>query len=204
VSGSTDPWLVVGLGNPGPSYALTRHNVGYLVADLLAERVGGSWRRHRSGRADTIEGRLGPPGSDPSPRVVLARPRTYMNESGGAVAAVASYAGVAPDHVIAVHDELDLPFGEVRAKFGGGTGGHNGLRSVQRSLGTADFCRVRVGIGRPPGRQDPADFVLSAYTAAERREVATQAVLAADVAESVILRGLNVTQSDFHGRSGLA
>ncbi len=198
MAGSTDAWLVVGLGNPGPSYAATRHNVGYLVADALAERVGGSWRRHRSGRADTVEGRLGTPGSDPSPRVVLARPRTYMNESGAPVAAVASYAGVPPERVIAVHDELDLPFGEVRAKFGGGAGGHNGVRSVLRALGTGDFVRVRLGIGRPPGRQDPADFVLSAYTAAERSEVAVQAVVAADVVESIILRGLTITQSDFH------
>jgi PTH1 family peptidyl-tRNA hydrolase len=200
VSGSTDPWLVVGLGNPGPSYATTRHNVGYRVVDLLAERIGGSWRRHRSGRADAVEGRLGPPGSGPSPRVIVMRPRTYMNESGGPVAAVASYASVPAERVIAVHDELDLPFGEVRAKFGGGTGGHNGLRSLQRSLGTADFGRVRVGIGRPPGRQDPADFVLSPYTVMERREIDLHVEVAADVVASMILRGLAITQSSFHGR----
>jgi PTH1 family peptidyl-tRNA hydrolase len=131
---------------------------------------------------------------------VLVRTRGYMNESGPPVAAVASYEGVPPERVVCVHDELDLPLGTVRAKHGGGDNGHNGLRSVRRSLGTGEFGRVRVGIGRPPGRQDPADFVLSSFTAAERRELALIVALAADVTESLILRGLSLTQSDFHAR----
>ncbi len=194
----TGPWVVVGLGNPGASYADTRHNVGHRVVDLLAERIGGRWRRHKSGRADSVEGRFGPPGAGPAPRVVLVKARAYMNESGGPIAAVAAYVGADPEHVIAVHDELDLPFGDVRAKLGGGTAGHNGLRSLQRALGTPDFLRVRLGIGRPPGRRDPADHVLSPYGSAERRELGGQIETAADVAESIVLRGLVITQSDFH------
>ena len=153
-------WLVVGLGNPGPTYAGTRHNVGYLVTDELATRMGGGFRAHKSGRADVVEGRLGGVGPG-STRAVLARPRSYMNESGGPVAALTAFYKVAPEHVVAVHDELDLPFDTLRVKLGGGDNGHNGLRSMRQSLGTGDFYRVRVGIGRPPGRQSPADFVLS-------------------------------------------
>jgi PTH1 family peptidyl-tRNA hydrolase len=195
---SGEPWLVAGLGNPGPSYAATRHNLGYAVADELAERLGGSWRRHRSGRGDVLEGRLGPPGPDPVPRVVLARARGYMNESGPFVAAAASYAGVPPERLVCVHDELDLPFGTVRAKFGGGDSGHNGVRSLRRALGTGDFGRVRIGIGRPPGRQDPADFVLSTFTAAERPDLPAVVDRAADIVLSVIVRGITITQSHYH------
>jgi PTH1 family peptidyl-tRNA hydrolase len=170
------------------------------VAQELADRLGAGWRRHRTGRADTAEGRLGLPGPDPAPRLVLLRSRTYMNESGPAVAAVASYEGVPPERVVCLHDELDLPLGTVRAKHGGGDNGHNGLRSVRRALGTGEFPRVRVGVGRPPGRQDPADFVLSSFSAAERREIALIVTRAADVTHSLILRGLALTQSDFHAR----
>lgn len=190
-------WLVAGLGNPGPAYAGHRHNVGHRVVDELAERLGGSWRRHRTGRADAVETRLGPPGAE-APRVVLVRPRSYMNESGGPVAAVAAYADVRPEQVVVVHDELDLPFGTVRVKHGGGAAGHNGVRSVALALGTRDFLRVRVGVGRPPGRQDPADFVLSPYSAGERRELPFQVDLAADAALSLVERGLVVTRDRFH------
>ena len=152
-----DVWLVVGLGNPGPTYAGHRHNVGYLVTDELASRMGSPFRSHKSGRADVVEGRLSLGG----PRVVLARGRGYMNESGGPVKALATFYKVDPAHIIAVHDELDLPFGTLRVKLGGGDNGHNGLKSMRSSLGTGDFHRVRAGIGRPPGRQDVADFVLS-------------------------------------------
>ena len=150
----TDVWLVVGLGNPGPAYAGHRHNVGYLVDDVLAERMGSPFRAHKSGRADVVEGRLGPVGAE-TPRVVLARARSYMNESGGAVSTLAKFYKVPPERIVAVHDELDIPFGALRIKLGGGDNGHNGLRSMRSSLGTGDFYRVRVGIGRPPGRQDP-------------------------------------------------
>lgn len=196
---STAPgvWLVVGLGNPGPDYAGTRHNVGYLVADELARRMGSGWRKHKSGRADVVEGRLSAPGV-PGPRVVLARPRCYMNESGGPVKALASFYKVAPEGIVAIHDELDLPFGKLRVKLGGGDNGHNGLKSMRSSLGTGHFCRVRAGIGRPPGRQAPADFVLSNYATAERKELPFQVDLAADAVESLIEVGLDLTQSRFN------
>ena len=190
-------WLVVGLGNPGPTYAATRHNIGYLVADELARRVGSGWRSHKSGRAEVVEGRLGAPGTD-APRVVLARPRSYMNEVGGPVKALATFYKVAPDHVIAVHDELDLDFGTLRSKFGGGDNGHNGLKSMRSSLGTGDFFRVRAGIGRPPGRQSPADFVLAAYSGVERKELPFQVDSAADAVESLIAVGLEATQQRYN------
>ncbi|HET9996004.1 MAG TPA: aminoacyl-tRNA hydrolase [Nocardioides sp.] len=193
----TDVWLVVGLGNPGPAYAGHRHNVGYLVDDVLAERMGSPFRAHKSGRADVVEGRLGPVGAE-TPRVVLARPRSYMNESGGAVSTLAKFYKVPPERIIAVHDELDIPYGSLRIKLGGGDNGHNGLRSMRSSLGTGDFYRVRVGIGRPPGRQDPADFVLSNYSAAERKELEMNVVEAADAVESLVADGLEKTQQRFN------
>jgi peptidyl-tRNA hydrolase, PTH1 family len=192
-----DVWLVVGLGNPGPTYAGTRHNVGYLVVEELARRIGGSWRSHKTGRADVVEGRLGAPGS-PGPRVVLARARCYMNESGGPVKALASFYKVPPDHIIAIHDELDIDFGTLRSKLGGGDNGHNGLKSMRSSLGTGDFYRVRAGIGRPPGRQAPADFVLSGYSSTERKELPFQVDTAADAVESLITVGLEATQQRYN------
>jgi PTH1 family peptidyl-tRNA hydrolase len=192
-----DVWLVVGLGNPGPTYAGTRHNVGYLVVEELARRMGATWRSHKTGRADVIEGRLGAPGS-PGPRVVLARPRCYMNESGGPVKALASFYKVPPMRIIAIHDELDIDFGTLRTKLGGGDNGHNGLKSMRSSLGTGDFYRVRAGIGRPPGRQAPADFVLSGYSATERKELPFQVDGAADAVESLVTNGLEQTQQRFN------
>jgi PTH1 family peptidyl-tRNA hydrolase len=193
----TDVWLVVGLGNPGPAYAGHRHNVGYLVDDVLAQRMGSPFRAHKSGRADVVEGRLGPVGAE-TPRVVLARSRSYMNESGGAVSTLAKFYKVPPERIIAVHDELDIPYGALRIKLGGGDNGHNGLRSMRSSLGTGDFYRVRVGIGRPPGRQDPADFVLSNYSATERKELEINLVEAADAVESLVADGLEKTQQRFN------
>jgi peptidyl-tRNA hydrolase, PTH1 family len=193
----TPPWLVAGLGNPGAGYAGTRHNAGYLVADLLAERLGGSWKRHRTGRADTAAGRLGAPGTD-SPRIVVVRARSYMNESGGAVSAVATYEGVQPANLVAVHDELDLPFGVLRVKLGGGDNGHNGLRSLRSALGTGAFHRVRVGIGRPLGRQSPHDFVLSAWSASERRELELLVARGADAVEALLTDGLERAQNMFN------
>ena len=193
----SDVWLVVGLGNPGPAYAGHRHNVGYLVTDALAERMGSPFRAHKSGRADVVEGRLTPPGT-PGPRVVLARARGYMNESGGPVKALATFYKVAPDHVVAIHDELDIAFGTLRIKLGGGDNGHNGLKSMRSSLATGDFYRVRAGIGRPPGRQDVADFVLSNYSTVERKELPFQVSDAADAVESLIADGLEKTQQRFN------
>jgi len=195
---SDDVWLVVGLGNPGPTYAGTRHNVGYLVVEELARRIGGSWRSHKTGRADVVEGRLGAAGT-PGPRVVLVRARCYMNESGGPVKALATFYKVPPDHIIAIHDELDIDFGTLRSKLGGGDNGHNGLKSMRSSLGTGDFFRVRAGIGRPPGRQAPADFVLSGYSSTERKELPFQVDSAADAVESLITDGLELTQQRFNG-----
>ncbi|KRF14082.1 peptidyl-tRNA hydrolase [Nocardioides sp. Soil797] len=192
-----DLWLVVGLGNPGPSYSGHRHNIGYMVADELASRMGSSWRAHKSGRAEVVEGRLAPPGT-PGPRVVLVRGRGYMNESGGPVSAVAKFYKVAPERIIAIHDELDIGFGTLRIKLGGGDNGHNGLRSMRSSLGTGDFFRVRAGIGRPPGRQSVADFVLSDYSRTEKKELPFQIGDAADAIEMLVSEGLAKTQSRFN------
>ena len=190
----SNAWLVVGLGNPGPSYAGHRHNVGHRVIAELAERMGGSLRSHKCGRADVLEGRLSLGG----PRVVLARPRGYMNETGGPVATLVSFYKVAVGQVVAVHDELDIPFETLRVKFGGGDNGHNGLRSMRASLGSGDFFRVRVGVGRPPGRQQPADYLLSDYSAAERQVLPFQIDRAADAVESLLAEGLGTAQSRFN------
>ncbi len=190
-----DGWLVVGLGNPGPEYQSTRHNVGYLVADELVARMGGRWRAHKSGRALAAEGRLS---GTPGVRAVLGRGRCYMNESGGPVATLMSSYGIEPARLVVIHDELDIPFDTVRLKLGGGDNGHNGLKSIRRSAGNGDYFRVRVGIGRPQGRQDPADFVLSPFSATERRELALHVARAADVVESLMTDGLEETQSRYN------
>ena len=190
----TDTWLVVGLGNPGPRYAGTRHNIGYLVDDELASRMGAGFRRHKSGRADVVEGRLAIGG----PKVVLVRPHTYMNELGGPVSALAKFYKVDAAHVVAIHDELDIAFGTLRIKLGGGDNGHNGLRSMRSSLGTGDFYRVRFGVGRPPGRQDPADFLLSNFPAGARTDLEIEVGRAADAVESLLTVGLERTQNTFN------
>ena len=190
------PALVVGLGNPGPEYAETRHNVGVRVVELLAARAGGGrFSKHKS-NADVLEGRLA------GRRAVLAVPRTYMNVSGGPVAGLLRYYGVEPTDLVVVHDDLDLGFGVVRLKQGGGEGGHNGLRSISASIGTKDYLRVRFGIGRPPGRQDPADFVLKRFSGAERKELEFAVDLAADAAEALLRDGLEPAQNHFHALSG--
>ena len=189
------PWLVVGLGNPGKEYAGNRHNVGFLVADLLASRVGGKFGRSKRAHADVAEGRLGFGG----PKLVLLKPLTYMNLSGAPVVSLAQFFKVPVSNVIAVHDELDVPFGQVRAKRGGGEGGHNGLRSMSKSLSSKEYARVRFGIGRPPSRQDPADFVLSDFSAVERKELDFLVDRAADVVEAVVLEGVEWAQNKYHG-----
>jgi PTH1 family peptidyl-tRNA hydrolase len=194
---STEVWVVAGLGNPGPAYAGHRHNVGYLVADELAVRLGSPFRAHKAARAEVVEGRIGDPGTD-APRVVLARGRCYMNESGGPIKALMTFYKVPADRLVVVHDELDLPFGTLRVKLGGGDNGHNGLRSVRSSLGTGEFNRVRVGIGRPPGRKDVSDHVLSDYSSAERRDVPFQVDRAADAVESLVVDGLAATQQTYN------
>jgi PTH1 family peptidyl-tRNA hydrolase len=183
--------LVVGLGNPGPGYAGNRHNAGFMVADELAGRLGARFKAHKSG-ADVVEGRLG------GRRVVLAKPRTFMNVSGGPVVAVARFYKVEPADIIVVHDELDLPFGTVRLKRGGGENGHNGLRSISKAMATKDYFRVRFGVGRPPGRMDPADFVLRDFSSTERRELPFMVDRCADAVESLLAEGLEPAQNRFH------
>ena len=200
MSEQTAPWLVVGLGNPGREYAGNRHNVGFLVADLLGTRVGARFSRHRKAVAEVAEGRLGV-GVD-APRLVIAKPLTYMNLSGGPVAGLAQFYKVPVGRIIAVHDELDIPYGQLRLKIGGGEGGHNGLRSMSRSLGSKDYVRVRFGIGRPPGRQDPADFVLKRFSGAEAKELEFAVDLAADATEALLSDGLEPAQNRFHALSG--
>ncbi len=189
----TDTWLIVGLGNPGPEYAHNRHNVGQMVLDELGHRVGGSFKSHKS-RAQVLEGRLGIGG----PRVVLAKPLSYMNVSGGPVSALAKFYDIEPDHVIAVHDEIDIAFNTVRLKIGGGEGGHNGLRDISKALATKDYLRVRVGVGRPPGRMDTADFVLRDFAGPEKKELPFLIDEAADAVEALVRDGLQPAQQKFH------
>ncbi len=191
-----DSWLVVGLGNPGAKYEATRHNVGQLALDVLAERLGSKFSSHKAG-ARTAEGRLRPGGV----KVILAKSNGYMNTSGGPVSALAKYFGVAPDRVLVLHDELDVPFDSIKLKQGGGHGGHNGLRDIAKALGTPDFFRVRIGIGRPPGQQDPADFVLKPFGSSERATLGVLLEDAADAAQSLIEEGLLAAQQRFHGRN---
>ena len=187
-----EPLLVVGLGNPGPQYAKTRHNVGFMVADVLAARIGVPFKVHKKSGAEVATGRLG------GRSVVLAKPRCYMNESGRQIGPLAKFYSIAPGDVIVIHDELDIDFGRVRLKLGGGEGGHNGLRSLANSLGSKDFQRVRIGIGRPPGRKDPAAFVLEPFSSTERTEVPTLCELAADATELLAEVGLEPAQNQVH------
>jgi PTH1 family peptidyl-tRNA hydrolase len=189
----TDTWLIVGLGNPGAEYKGNRHNVGQMVLDELAGRLGAGFKTHKA-RAQVLEGRLGIGG----PRVVLAKPMSYMNVSGGPVAALASFYGIGPDHVVAVHDEIDIPFNTVKLKTGGGEGGHNGLRDISRALATKDYLRVRVGVGRPPGRMETADYVLRDFAAAERKELPFLLDEAADAVDMLVRDGLTAAQQKFH------
>ncbi len=187
-----DVWLVVGLGNPGPSYARTRHNIGHLVADELAARTGGKWKQHKQIRAEVIETRIS------GLRTVLAKPRSYMNESGGPVSGLLKFFKVEPTGLVVVHDELDIDFGTLRAKFGGGDNGHNGLKSIRKSLGTGEYYRVRFGVGRPPGRQNPADFVLNEFSSTERKDLPFAVDRTADAVESLLTDGLEATQGKYN------
>lgn len=183
-----DRFLIVGLGNPGPRYAATRHNAGFRIVDLLAERLGARFKAHK-GRADVLEARVaGVP-------VVLAKPRSYMNESGGPLVSVARFYKVPVERIVVAHDDLDLPYGALRLKRGGGDGGHNGLRSATAALGSKEYLRVRFGIGRPPGRQDPADFVLREFSGTERKELALHVERAADAVEALVAEGLDAAQN---------
>jgi peptidyl-tRNA hydrolase, PTH1 family len=194
----TGPWLVVGLGNPGPQYAGNRHNVGAMVVDELVRRSGTTLRTHKA-RAHAAQVRIGTgPGGVPGPPAVVAVPASYMNESGGPVKALLSFFSVPAERLVVVHDELDLEAGTVRLKRGGGEGGHNGLRSISSSLGTRDYHRVRVGIGRPPGRMDAADFVLRDFSPTERKELPFLLDDSADAVEQLVTLGLLDAQQRVH------
>jgi peptidyl-tRNA hydrolase, PTH1 family len=190
---SASTWLVVGLGNPGPEYARTRHNIGQMVVDELAERFGTRLGSHKAGAvvgtAHTVPG---------GPKLLLAKPSSYMNVSGRPVGALARFYSVAPAHVIVVHDELDIPFDALKLKVGGSEGGHNGLKSISQVLGTRDYPRVRVGIGRPPGRQPAADFVLKPFSAAERELLPMHVDRAADAVVELATATLERAQQKFH------
>jgi peptidyl-tRNA hydrolase, PTH1 family len=191
--GAGEQVLLVGLGNPGPRYAGNRHNVGFMVVDELAARIGGKFKAHKGG-AEVVEGRLA------DRRVVLAKPRSFMNLSGGPVAGTAKFYKIDAAGVVVVHDELDLPFGALKLKLGGGDNGHNGLRSITKSLGTREYYRVRFGIGRPPGRMDPADFVLKDFATIERKELAFEIDRCADAVEALVSKGLAGAQNAFHAQ----
>ena len=188
-------WLIVGLGNLGPEYEKTRHNIGQMVLDELAKEVGGSFKKHSKASAVVVEGRLGFGG----PKVVLMKSLGYMNTSGGPVSAIAKFYGIDPDHIIVVHDELDIPFDTIKLKIGGGEGGHNGLRDITKALGTKDYYRVRTGIGRPPGRMDTADFVLKPFSSTEAKDLPFLISNAADATMMLVKEGLLATQQRYHG-----
>lgn len=192
----SDAWLIVGLGNPGPQYEATRHNIGQLALDVLAERLGARFAAHKS-NARVAEGRAVPGG----PKLVLAKSNGYMNQSGGPVSALAKYYDIPASRIVVLHDDLDLPFDSLKVKQGGGHGGHNGLRDIAKALGTPDFLRVRLGIGRPPGQQDPADFVLKPFAKAERDALGVLLEEGADAVEALATEGLLATQQRFHGRA---
>jgi len=189
-----DRWLIAGLGNPGPGYAGNRHNAGFLTADVLAARAGA---RFKAGKFRTLaaDGRLA------GQSVTIIKPLTFMNESGGPVTGVSGFYHLGPERLVVIHDELDLPFGSVRLKLGGGDNGHNGLRSVTTRLGTREYYRIRIGIGRPPGRMDPAAYVLRDFSAAERKELPFVLDRAADAVEALLTDGLTTAQNKFHGDS---
>lgn len=191
----SDAWLIVGLGNPGPEYEKTRHNIGQMVLDELAKEVSGSFKKHSKASAVVVEGRLGFGG----PKVILMKSLGYMNTSGGPVSAVAKFYGIDPDHIIVVHDELDIPFDTIKLKIGGGEGGHNGLRDITKALGTKDYYRVRTGIGRPPGRMDTADFVLKPFSSTEAKDLPFLISNAADATMMLVKEGLLATQQRYHG-----
>ena len=194
----SETWLVAGLGNPGPRYAGNRHNVGRMVVDVLSRRASTALTSHKA-RAHVADVRLGMlPGGAPGPRAVLAIPGSYMNLSGGPGAALLRFYDIPAERLLVIHDELDLPPNTLRLKRGGGEGGHNGLKSISAALGTRDYVRLRVGIGRPPGRMEAADYVLRDFPRAERPELLVTLEDAADAVEDVVSRGLDKAQLELH------
>ncbi|QGU02488.1 Peptidyl-tRNA hydrolase [Corynebacterium kalinowskii] len=190
----SDPYLIVGLGNPGSRYETTRHNVGFIAVDQIADDHMGSFSSHKKSNSDILETRIG------DTKVVLAKPRTFMNLSGGPIRALCDFFKVPAANVIVIHDELDLDFGTVRLKKGGGENGHNGLRSTSQTLGTKDYLRIRIGIGRPPGRQDPASYVLKPFSAQEAADLGAICADAAEGATLIVSHGLEFAQNTIHGK----
>lgn len=184
--------IIVGLGNPGSRYEKTRHNVGAMVADALVASAGERWKVHKRSGAEVASITLA------GQSVLVAKPRTYMNESGRQIGPLCKFYSVGPADLIVAHDELDIDFGAVRLKRGGGEGGHNGLRSISQVIGTRDYLRVRLGIGRPPGRQDPADFVLKPFPTAARAEVELLIGNGCDAVELLVVRSLEDAQNTVH------
>ncbi|WP_186759065.1 aminoacyl-tRNA hydrolase [Arthrobacter alpinus] len=189
----SDTWLVVGLGNPGPGYSRNRHNIGFMVAEELASRMNATFKTHKA-RALIASGRMGVGG----PKIIVAKPTVFMNLSGGPTASLAKFYNLGPDHVVAIHDEIDIPFDTVKLKVGGGEGGHNGLRDISRALGTKDYYRVRAGVGRPPGRADAASHVLRDFSSTEAKTLQFLIDAAADATEVLIVEGLLSAQEKFH------
>lgn len=185
------PILIVGLGNPGPKYELTRHNVGYMTVDELCERTFPRIDLTANNRTNSLVGRGTLNGSP----VVVMKSRSYMNESGGPVAATAKYFNIPAENIIVVHDDLDLQEHTLRVKRGGGEGGHNGLKSMTRHLNTKDYVRVRVGVGRPPGRMDAATYVLKKLSSRDREEYGVTIQEAADAVEMLLEKGVAATQN---------
>ena len=189
---TNDAWLVVGLGNPGPTYERTRHNIGAVVVDELANRFSSSLKRHKRALADVAEIKIG------EHKVVIAKPLSYMNESGGPVKALATFYKVPLEQIVVLHDELDIALGTIRIKLGGGDNGHNGLKSIRSAFNSGEWHRVRLGIGRPPGNQDPSDFVLKPFSASEATDVAVLRENGAEATQKLITVGLLETQSTFN------
>lgn len=192
---STNRWLIVGLGNPGPEYEKTRHNIGAMVVTHMAVAAGSKFSSHKA-RANVAEFKLGFGGD--APALVVATLRCYMNESGGPTKALADFYKIKGDHIIIAHDELDIPYQAIRVKFGGGDNGHNGLKSITSALGSADYFRLRIGIGRPPGQQDPADFVLKPFSSAEKKSIDEFLITGGQAVESLVQFGLEKTQQNFN------
>ena len=193
---SNSTFLIVGLGNPGPDYSANRHNVGQMALSVLADRLGASFKSHKSNAA-VAEARLGAGG----PKVIMAKPGSYMNTSGGPVSALMKFYGLEIGNVIVLHDELDIPAEEIRIKQGGGHGGHNGIRDIIAASGSNEFARVRIGIGRPPGRMDTADFVLKDFSSAERKGLPVTLEIVADAVEAIVLDGVLAAQNKFNSAS---
>lgn len=187
-----DAWLVVGLGNPGPTYLGTRHNIGAVVVEELVQRAGAKLGRHKKAHAEVAEVKIA------GQQAVLVRPLSFMNESGGPINALAKFYKIPLERIIVLHDELDIPLETIRIKFGGGDNGHNGLKSIRSALNSGQWHRIRLGIGRPPGHQDPSDFVLKPFRASESASVQMLRTQGADAVEKLITSGLLEAQNTFN------